>query len=89
LRFEVFHQNLTVFSSIKQDACGQRSSLALDSGTTSFQCYGGFSPAATGQSFDVDVTSVSSRQGFGAATVQPYSPNRTAVDGHFVGSHPA
>ncbi|MFZ1954660.1 MAG: hypothetical protein WAU34_04140, partial [Desulfobacterales bacterium] len=49
----------------------------------------GFRPLATGQSFDVGLTAVSNRQGGGAATVQPYSPHRTAVDRNFFGSSSA
>jgi hypothetical protein len=45
----------------------------------------GFRPLATGQSFDVGLTVVSNRQGAGAATVQPYSPYSTAVEGNFFG----
>jgi hypothetical protein len=49
----------------------------------------GFRLLATGQSFDVGLTAVSNRQGGGAATVPPYSPYPTAVEGKFFGSSSA
>jgi len=83
-----FSQTPKIASSIKLAAAARGSAEPCTVARPLFNI-GWLILGATGQSFDVDMTLVSSRQGVGAATVQSCSPYRATVEGDFVASHPA